>query len=64
MSTSNMMEQLEDSSFKMINRFFSFKFKDELDQLEMSNEISREFHAGKFDPFTYAFKPKQKKRQR
>jgi len=42
----------------MINKFFGFKFKDELDQLEMSNEISREFHAGKFDPIGFAFKPK------
>ena len=62
MSTLKIMEDLEDSSFKMINRFFQFKFKDDLDQLEMSNEVSREFHAGKFDPITFAFKPKQKRR--
>ena len=62
MSTLNIMQELEDSNFKMINRFFQFRFKDDLDQLEMSNEVSKEFHAGKFDPFTYAFKPKQKKR--
>jgi len=53
-----MMEQLEDSNFKMLNRFFTFKFKDELDQLETQNEISRDFHAGKFDPISFAFKPK------
>jgi hypothetical protein len=57
------MESLDESNFEMINRFFGFKFKDELDQLEMSNEISREFHAGKFDPISFAFKPKHKKRQ-
>jgi len=46
----------------MINTFFKIKFKDELDNLEMSREATNEFHATKFDPFSYAFKPKQKKR--
>lgn len=60
-STLEIMENLQESNFKMLNRFFTFYFKADLTDLEMANEAAKEFHISKFNQIGYAFKPKQKK---
>ena len=52
---------MENSNFKLVNRSFNYIFKDELDQLEMANEVCREYHGGQFDPMAYSHKPKRKR---
>lgn len=62
--TLGIMNETTYANQKMIGTLYRYKYNDEMHQIEIANDVCREYHAGKFDPGARRLQPRRKKVQR
>ena len=45
-----LLKSIEFADVSSLKTLFLYHFRDELDQIELANETTKEYHQGKFDP--------------
>ena len=50
--TLSLLKGIDFTDAKSLKTLFLYHFKDELDQIELANEVTKEYQGGKFDPET------------
>jgi hypothetical protein len=50
MKTVEKLKEIDFAESVILQTLFEYKTKDEHDQLDLANEVSKEYHSGKLDP--------------
>jgi hypothetical protein len=61
MRTVEKLKELDFAESVVLQTLFEYKIRDEHDQLDLANEVAREYHSGKLDP-KLAMKIERKKK--
>ena len=61
LGTVEKLKEIDFAESVVLQTLFEYKMKDEHDQLDLANEVAKEYHSGKLDPLL-AMKIEKKKR--
>ena len=61
MRTLKIMQDTQYATSKMVTNLYQYKYGEEMQQIDISNEVCKDFFQGKFDPNQSKYQPKKKK---
>ena len=62
-NTIDIMTQVSKSNTRQIGHTYRYLFEDEQERCEMMDEVRKNYKQGKYDPISYRFLPRQKRKK-